>query len=61
MTEKMTLDEFAKLIEANLRNMQAEQTRLIEAAVSAGLDPENCIGIMSEILAKIEREQKEEN
>lgn len=54
----MTLDEFAKGIEANLRNMQAEQTKLIEAAVAAGIDPEILVGVMNAMLAKIEREME---
>lgn len=52
----MTLDEFAKAIEAALRAMQAEQMRIFEVAIASGLDPEILVGVMSSLLAKVERE-----
>lgn len=52
----MTLEDFANGIEAALRNMQAEQARLFESAIAADLNPELLVGIMSAILARVERE-----
>lgn len=59
MGEPITLDSFAKAIEANLRKMQAEQTRLIEQAIEADLDPELVFGVMQAMLAKVERETQQ--